>query len=172
MSIPDDMSFLGVNPEIPYIQPVMTSPTTWSNQPSFGLTVEGRGRFGADPWRMFNPQYSGTQGWSNYGDTPDLITPCVMSFEHPVLIESIMFGNGYNASPRYYNFYAVDEQGNEELLWHLTCGGYGSFTDTVYCASPRFSRKYKFTQTFNKGWGGWAYVDNLRLRAYYDPANW
>lgn len=38
MSIPDDFNILGESiDEEKYIQPIMTSPTTWSNTPSFGM---------------------------------------------------------------------------------------------------------------------------------------
>lgn len=56
------------------------------------------------------------------------------------------------------------------LLWHTKRNNYNA-ADNMRCENPRYFKRYKFVQSFNEGWGGWARVFQVKLDAYYRPAD-
>ena len=144
MSIPSDFDPLAWG-ERRYIQPIMTSATKWSNEPSFGMTITGTGRVGASPYVAFNGKGSlgENYGWGGYSGGAAKGYYCLMTFEHPLKIVGVQFFNGDNTNPRYYDFYGVQDDGTEVLLWH-TQRGYGNFADNMRCENPRYFKCYKF----------------------------
>lgn len=93
-----------------------------------------------------------------------------MAFEYPLKVVGVQFNNDFNVIPRYYDFYGVEDDDTEVLLWH-TQRGHGTFVDNMRCENPRYFNRYKFVQSFDEDWGGWARVFQVKLDAYYRPAD-
>lgn len=86
MSIPTSFNPLAWD-ERRYIQPIMTSATKWSNEPSFGMTLSGTSSNGAVPYLAFDGKGSlgNNRGWGGYGGaSPSFYV--LMTFEHPLKI--------------------------------------------------------------------------------------
>lgn len=139
MSIPTSFDPLAWG-ERRYIQPIMTSATTWSNEPSFGMSLTGTGWRSA-PYTAFDG--SDGSAWGGYCDEGGTGYWSCMTFEYPLKIVGVQFFNGFNTSPRYYDFYGIEDDDTEVLLWH-TQRGYGNFADNMRCENPRYFKRYKF----------------------------
>lgn len=171
MSIPSDFDPLAWG-ERRYIQPIMTSATTWSNEPSFGMTVTGTHSAWGYPWQAFNDKYNGIYpdtGWAEYGGS--LMYYATMTFKHPLKIVGVQFTNSGNAHPRYYDFYGVEDNDTEIHLWHTQRKKDGDYAENMRCENPRYFKRYKFVKSFSEGWSGWGRVFWVKLDAYYRPAD-
>lgn len=174
MSIPVSIDPLGtLGAELPYVQPVMTSATTWSNEPSFGVMFSG-GEFYAllPPWGMMRGPVDITPGevpkdyeaWrGSYATTP-LTT--FLQFERPLRIEALAF-----QIPRYPQLFRFDitglTTGSETLLFSGTNSG--MLIEEHSITSRQYFNTIKITSTNISGGGYGSLLANFKITAYYKP---
>ena len=173
MKIPSDCDPLAWG-ERRYVQPVMTSATTWSNEPSFGMTLSSTSAIGPPyraPYSAFDGKgsYGANYGWGHYGDG-EYTYHALMEFEHPLKILGVVYGTFNQAYRRYSDFYGVEDDGTEVPQFHVETN-YGGFVHNVRCENPRYFKRYKWVQRFDGRNGGWAGVHLVKLDALYRPAD-
>lgn len=174
MSIPVSIDPLGtLGAELPYVQPAMTSATTWSNEPSFGVTFSG-GVFDAllPPWCMMRGPVDITPGevpkdyeaWRGSNATTPLTT--FLQFERPLRIEALAF-----QIPRYPQSFRFDitglTTGSETLLFSGTNSG--MLIEEHSITSRQYFNTIKITSTNISGGGYGSILANFKITAYYKP---
>ena len=91
-SIPNAFDPMGLHEiEVPYIQPIMTGYNTWSNQPSFGLTVKANRDNYGKAWQALDGNSS--TKWGTNTTNPAIIT---ITFEKRLFIKSITLVDYYS----------------------------------------------------------------------------
>lgn len=90
MSIPSDFDPLAWG-ERRYIQPIMTSNTKWSNEPSFGMSLSGTSTHDAVLYLAFDGKGSlgDNRGWGGYGDLAWPSYYALMTFKHPLKVVGV-----------------------------------------------------------------------------------
>ena len=158
MSIPNSFSPMGtlrMMKELPYVQPIMTSATTWSNEPSFGMTVTGEGQVsGNEPWRIFAANGAWwADGWNGQA---------FLNFTQPLKITRIVLGCDEKLSTRtmYGDFFAeINGQwvklGSYSYVLTSTAGG----EDVIEISSPVYATRYRISLYCESGYGRMTYAN-------------
>lgn len=161
MSIRTSFNPLGtLGSELPYIQPLMTGPTTWSNTPSFGCTVttlKGNDNYGKS-WEML-----GGGSWGNGGTGEE--KKARLTFARPLTLESVAFtaSNTHNLKYEYFRLMDADDQLLAEV--RDIVGQRVKLKPTRPVTLTRFSVAYK--SLF--GNGIIRYISNMIIKATYKP---
>lgn len=124
MSIRTSFNPLGtLGAELPYVQPVMTSATTWSNEPSFGIAFSGYELAPGAPWcAMIGPVTVGNnqvpEDYTFWRGNPfsGEVARMTASFERPLRFDGIAYQVSRYASTFIVSVYGVKSDGSEELL--------------------------------------------------------
>lgn len=150
---------------LPYVQPVMTSRNTWSNEPSFGLAWQGVGGYaGYDDWKCMSA--SGQWWWSNiYTSHTSLLT-----FPKPLRIDAVMFSDvGPNNDGLARNIaFEAKVDGEWRVLGEWTRPGSMPITKDIRLDLLRVvASEYRVTNI--PAVSVYGVVSNLKLEAYYRP---
>lgn len=111
MSIPFDEDPLGECLYVDFIQPQMTSNTTWGNKPSFGMSLSAEGADG-DVWKAFDGDAE--TAWEGQCPANARIT-LRAELEHPILMSTIHIRVRSSNTAQFY-VYGVDVDGGFALL--------------------------------------------------------
>ena len=119
MSIPNTFDPFGSQViEVPFIQPIMTSRTTWSNHPSFGCIIEGNIDGRTNAWAsMDGDDTSYTWHW-NESSPFDPMRGVIYKFERDLNVSELRLLCTFERQNEVYVF--CGEQDNERLLVQLT----------------------------------------------------
>lgn len=151
--------------ELPYVQPIMTSKTTWSNEPSFGWDITGltviHGSYA--PWNAFDSDQSSIYQWipAQNGD----VDAGVIAFEQPITLYAVEVTNFADAAYGYrlkggLIFYSEE---NEELCRVVFSSGIASEVRRAELAAPRRLSRLKL---YSLNGGGYT---NIKFEATYKP---
>lgn len=148
--------------------PNMTSPDSWSNNPSFGMRVSGISRLGNDVtirsdgsnWRsvyrcFYGSSYSGTRVipdylFRNVEEKYDDVVSIVMEFERPLKITNIRWQNDETKAGSYHTFsISAGPQGGEEELLSQTEYAIGQkvyFDHFIPAEKQRYAFRYTISE--------------------------
>lgn len=156
MSIPNPFRpVCGGSKEKPYVQPIMTSATTWSNEPSFGLALQDTNAVAG--WESWNA-FSGTQkSWYAGNGGGDFTA----TFEKPLKIERLIVGCTEKLSTRTMSgILSADvngqwvELGSYSYVLTSTAGA----EDVLVVSSPVYATRYRLSLTSSQGYGRMTYI--------------
>lgn len=152
---------------LPYVQPIMTSATTWSNEPSFGLAWQGVwGYAGYGDWKCMSA--SGQYWWSN-GFSP---RTALLTFEKPLRIDAVMFSDGDGDANSYARVIAFEAkvEGEWRVLGEWTRPESMPTTKGIRLDLRRVvAREYRVTNSTKTPESGYGVLNELKLEAYYRP---
>ena len=167
MGIPyrfDPLGTLGAGNELPFVQPVMTSATTWSNEPSFGCAVTG--------YTTWNPAWFSMDGdaetytiFGNGLNAYDASHGIVIALEKPLLLKKITVLCTIETTNEVYLF--GGDADNEELLYFGSAGPREKHEFVI--ALSRNTRYSRYRLFFAHATTPWTWVYELNLDATYMP---
>ena len=168
MNIPSDFDPLAWG-EKRYIQPIMTSATKWSNEPSFGMKVDGTTPLGPvyTPWHAFDA--SNTSYWGQYAGA---LLYAVLTFEKPLRIVGLLM-RAHRESDTTYNLYGISDDDDPSVD--------GTLLGSIDLATDLEALRYECLKTVNNRTytryrleqvrGVYNRVYDIKLDALYRPAD-